>query len=218
MDYQSKISQNPYHSLGRKSHIIKGRGYIHGCRVGVHVSKWLFTRQPFKFLSQIGYIHGCRVSTYNCYLHGSRSRANSDYIRGCRVSTLNSYLHGSHSRAKSAINIAAGCIQKIVIYTAAVQEPNRLYTSLPGVYKKSLFTRQPFKSQSVICIATGGIHRLLFTRQPFKSQLSYIHCCRVYIHEIVIYPAAVQEPNRLCDYCSADRGLCFHIRKKLILS
>ena len=25
------------------------RGYIHGCRVGVHVSKWLFTRQPFKY-------------------------------------------------------------------------------------------------------------------------------------------------------------------------
>ena len=70
--------------------------------------------------------------------------------------------------------IAAGCLQKIVIYTAAVQEPNRLYTLLPGVYIKSLFTRQ-----------------------PFKSQLGYIHCCRVYIHEIVIYTAAVQEPNRL---------------------
>ena len=46
---------------------------------------------------------------------------------------------------------------KIVIYTAAVQEPNRPYTLLPGVYKRSLFTRQ-----------------------PFKSQIGYIHCCQVY--------------------------------------
>ena len=83
--------------------------------------KSLFTRQPSK--SQIGYIHCCRVYTKNRYLHGSRSRA------------------------KSAIYIAAGCIQKIVIYTAAVQEPNRLYTLLPGVYIKLLFTRQTFKSQ-----------------------------------------------------------------------
>ena len=74
------------------------QGYIHGCRVGVHVSKWLFTRQPFKILSQIGYLHGCRVSTYNCYLHGSRSRA------------------------KSAIYTAAACQHQIVIYTEGVPE------------------------------------------------------------------------------------------------
>ena len=88
----------------------------------------------------------------------------------------NGYLHGSPSRfsAKSAIYTAAGCQHKIAIYTAAVpepiqiytrqpciyplphevaiytaaiQEPGRLYTLLPGAYKKSLFTRQPFKSQ-----------------------------------------------------------------------
>ena len=95
----------------------------------------------------------------------------------------NGYLHGSPSKfsAKSALYTAAGCqhiiaiytaavpeqIQtiytaavcphKIVIYTAAVQEPNRLYTLLPGEYKKSLFTRQ-----------------------PFKSHIGHIHCCRVY--------------------------------------
>ena len=46
-----------------KSQIGYGRGYIHGCRVGVHVSKWLFTLLPFKILSQIGYMHGSRVST-----------------------------------------------------------------------------------------------------------------------------------------------------------
>ena len=73
----------------------------------VHI-KSLITRQPFK--SQIGYIHCCRVYTKNRYLHGSRSRG------------------------KSAIYIAAGCIHKTIIYTAAIQEPNRLYTMLPGVY------------------------------------------------------------------------------------
>ena len=82
----------------------------------------------------------------------------------------NGYLHGSPLRfsTKSAIYTAAGCqhiiviytavvpeqiqtiytaavcLHKIAIYTAAIQEPNRLYTLLPGVYKKSLFTRQPF--------------------------------------------------------------------------
>ena len=73
----------------------------------------------------------------------------------------NGYLHGSPSKfsAKSAIYTAAGCQHIIAIYTAAVpelvqtrytaavcphktafytaaiQEPNRLYTLLPGVYK-----------------------------------------------------------------------------------
>ena len=135
------------------------------------------------------------------------------------------------------------CPHKIVIYTAAIQEPNRLYSLLPGVYKKNRYlhgSRSRAKSaiyiaagciqenrylhgsrsgaKSVIYIAAGCIHILLFTRQLFKSQLGYIHCCRVYLHEIVIYTAAVQEPNRPCDYRLADRGLCFHIRKKLILS
>ena len=143
----------------------------------------------------------------------------------------NGYLHGSPSRfsAKSAIYTAAGCqhiiaiytaavpeqiqtiytaavcAHKIAFYTAAIQEPNWPYTLLPGVYKKSLFTRQPFKSQigyihccrlytlncylhgslsranSAIYIAAGCIYmKLLFTRQPFKSQIGYKHCCRVY--------------------------------------
>ena len=45
------------------SYTAAGRGYIHGCRMGVHVSKWLFTRQPFKIHSQIGYMHGSQVLT-----------------------------------------------------------------------------------------------------------------------------------------------------------
>ena len=156
----------------------------------------------------------------------------------------NGYLHGSPSKfsAKSAIYTAAGCqhiiaiytaavpeqIQtiytaavcphKIAIYTAAIQEPNRLNTLLPSVYKNRYLHGSRSRDKSVIYIAAGCIHRLLFTRQPFKSQLGYIHCCRVYIHEIVLYPAAVKKPNRLCNYRSADRGLCSHIRKKLILS
>ena len=91
----------------------------------------------------------------------------------------NGYEHGSPTRfsTKSAIYTTAGCqhiiaiytaavpvqfqtiytaavcLHKIAIYTAAIQEP----TLLPGVYKKSLFTRQ-----------------------PLKSQIGYIHCCRVY--------------------------------------
>ena len=124
-------------ALGKDDNTVKplsfGRGYIHGCRVGVHVSKWLFTRQPLKILSQIGYIHGCRMSTYNCYLHGSRSR--------CQY---------------SVIYTAAVCHHKIAIYTAAVQEPNRLYTRQPGVSIK-----------------------LFDTRQTFQSKFRYIHGCRV---------------------------------------
>ena len=70
----------------------------------------------------------------------------------------NGYLHGSPSRfsAKSAIHTAAGCKHKIAICKAAVPEPIQLYTRLPCVHIKSIFTRQ-----------------------PFKSQIGYIHCCRV---------------------------------------
>ena len=71
----------------------------------------------------------------------------------------NRYLHGSRSRgsAKSAIYTAAGCQHKIAIYTAAVPKSIQIYTRLPCVHIKSLFTRQ-----------------------QFKSQIGYIHCCRVY--------------------------------------
>ena len=102
--FQPLFLQSP-----NKRSFLKGRGYIHGCRVGVHVSKWL--------------------------------------IAGCQH--------------KIAINTAAvpepiqiytrqPCIfplpHEVAIYTAVIQEPGRLYTFLPGAYKKSLFTRQPFKS------------------------------------------------------------------------
>ena len=140
----------------------------------------------------------------------------------------NGYVHGSPSRflAKSAIYTSAGCqhiiaiytaavlelfqtiytaavcLHKIAIYTAAIQEPNRLYTLLPDVYKKSLFTRQPIKSQIgyihcwwvytyncylhsshpranlAIYIAAGCIYiKLLLTRQLLKSQLYTLLPC-----------------------------------------
>ena len=166
----------------------------------VHVSKWLFTRQPFKILSQIGYIHGCRCQ----HIIAIYTAAVPEQIQ--------------------TIYTAAVCPHKIAIYTAAIQEPNRLhyvYTLLPGIYKKSLFTRQPFKSQigyihccrvytkivsytaavqepnPLYTLLSGVYIKLLFIRQPFKSKLGYIHCCRLYIHETIIYTAAVQEPNRL---------------------
>ena len=90
----------------------------------------------------------------------------------------NGYLHGSPSifSAKSAIYTASGCQHKIAIYTAALREPFQLCTRLPCVHIKSLFTRQPFKSQ------IGYIHycrvytrKSLFKRQPLKSQMLYIY-------------------------------------------
>ena len=127
----------------------KGRGYIHGCRVGVHVSKWL---------------------------HGSPSRfsANSAICTAAGSQHTIAIHTAAIQEQFQTIYMAIVCLHNIAIYTAAIQELNRLYTLLPVVYKKTLFTRQ-----------------------PLRSQLGYIHCCRVYIHEIVIYTAAVQEPNRL---------------------
>ena len=77
-------AENVIYTAAVCPHKIFGRGYIHGCRFGIHISKMLFTRQPFEakglytrlptvnkkyvftrqpFKSQIGYVHGCRVST-----------------------------------------------------------------------------------------------------------------------------------------------------------
>ena len=95
------------------------------------------------------------------------------------------------------------CIKR-VIYTTAVQEahPIRLYTRLPGVNIKLLFTRSRANSDiytAAVCphkiviytaaiqepnrlytLLPGGYKKSLFTRQPFKSQIGYIHCCPVY--------------------------------------
>ena len=177
----------------------------------------------------------------NGYLNGSPSKFSAKsaiyMAAGCQ------YIIATYTAAIpeqiQTIYTAAVCPHKIAIYTAAIQEPdihccqvytkncylhgsrlraNRLYTLLPGVYKNRYLHGKRSRAKSVIYIAVACIQRLLFTRQPFKSHLFIIHCCRVYIHDIVIYTAAVEEPNPLCDYRSADQGLYFHIRKKLILS
>ena len=126
----------------------------------------------------------------------------------------NGYLHGSRSRGsvKSAIYTAAGCQHKIAIdtatvpeqipiyytaavcphkifsYTAVIQEPNWLYTLLPCVYIKLLFTRQPFKSQ----IAAGCIQKSFFIGSH-SSAKSAIYIAAGCIQKIVIYMAAVRE-------------------------
>ena len=152
--------------------------------MGVHVSKWLCTRQPFKILSQIG----CRVSTHYCFY-------TADVPEPFQT-----------------IYTAAVCLCKIAIYTAAIQEPNRLYTLLPGVYKKNVIYTAAVKEPNRLYTLLPVVYiKLLFTRQPFKSQLGYRHCCRMYIHEIVIYTAAVQEPTIYIPAMFPDAMNSFHI-------
>ena len=95
----------------------------------------------------------------NGYLHGSPSRfsAKSAIYTAAGCQHIIAICTAAVPDVNSVINTAAVCPHKIAIYTAAIQEPNRLSTMLPGVYKKSLFTRQ-----------------------PFKSRIGHIHCCRVY--------------------------------------
>ena len=90
-------------------------------------------------------------------------------MHGCRVSTQDHYLHGSRSRGDSALYIAAGS-HIIVIYTAAVQEPNRLYILLSGVYIVLLFARQPFKSQFKIIADCARVpHTMLIYRAVIET-------------------------------------------------
>ena len=110
----------------------------------------------------------------------------------------NGYLHGSHSRgsAKSAIYTAAGCQHKIAIYTAAIPEPIQIYTRLPCVHIKSLFTRQPFKTQiGYMYIHCSRVYTkncyLHGSRSRVKSAIYIAAGC---IHKIVIYTAAIQDP------------------------
>ena len=127
-----------------------------------------------------------KIVNYTATIKNAKSAIYSYIAAGC---IQNRHLDGSRSRAKSAIYVAAGCIRKNVIYTAAVQEPNRLYTLLPGVFIKMLFKGQPFKAKSAIYTAAGCIHKC-YTK-------SAIYIAAGCIHKSVIYTAAVKEPNRL---------------------
>ena len=135
----------------------------------------------------------------NGNLHGSPSRfsAKSAIYTAVRCQHIIAIYTAAIPEQIQTIYTAAVCPHKIAIYTAAIQEPNRLYTLLPGVYQNCYLQGSRSRAKSAIYIAAGGYIKLLFTLQPFKSQIGYIHCCWVYIHKIVIYTAAVQEPNRL---------------------
>ena len=91
------------------------------------------------------------------------------YIYGCRVGIHtnvypNVYLHGSRSRAKLAIYMAAGCQHKIVIYSAAVQEPNRLYILLLCVLIKCYLNGSRSIANLLYTLLPGVFIKLLFTR------------------------------------------------------
>ena len=101
-----------------------------------------------------------RESMYqNGYVHDSPSRfsAISTIYTAAGCQHLIAIYTAAVPEQFQTIYTAAVCLREMAIYSAAIQEPNRLYTLLPGVYKKSLFTRQ-----------------------PLKSQIGYIHCCQVY--------------------------------------
>ena len=63
---------------------------------------------------------------------------------------------------------------KIVIYTAAIQKANRLYTLLPGVYIKLLFTRQQLKSKFKIKSGLLGVHVQCLNTEPNMMALNAI--------------------------------------------
>ena len=138
-------------------------------------------------------------STYqNGYLHGSPSRFSNQLY--ARQPDVNIRLLFTRQPLQSQFRFIHGCrvYTKIVIYTSAIQKPNGLYTLLSGVYKNSLFTRQPFKSQIFCNTLLPGVYRKLsFTWQPFKSQIGYTHCCRVYkqnSHTMLNYRAKSKRP------------------------
>ena len=86
------------------------------------------------------------------------------------------------------------CQHKIAIYTAAVPEPIQIYTRLPCVHNKSLFTRQPFKTQIgyIHCSQVYTKNRYLHaSRSRVKSAIYIAAGC---IHKTVIYTAAIQDP------------------------
>ena len=123
----------------------------------------------------------------------------------------NGYLHGSPSRfsAKSAIYTAAGCQHKIAIYTAAVPERIQIYTPLPCVHTKSLFTRQPFKSQ-IGYIYGCQVYKNRYLHGSRSKAKSAIYIAAVRLHKTVICTAAIQEPNRL--YTLLSMGDSAHLR------
>ena len=78
-----------------------GRGYIHGCRPGVPMSKWLFTRLPG--ISR-NVIYTAAVCPHKIFIYTAAVKVpNRLYTRLPYMFSKKGYLHGSHSRAISAI-------------------------------------------------------------------------------------------------------------------
>ena len=112
----------------------------------------------------------------NGYLHGSPSRFSAKSAiytaAGCQheIAIYTAAVPEPiqvYTRLRIYTRLPGGssCI-KMVIYTAALQDsqPNRLYTRLPGVNMKFIFTRPPFQSlfrlamcQHKIAIYTAAI-------------------------------------------------------------
>ena len=93
-----------------------------------------------------------------CYAHIRRISHFKELPRGfARVKIKDGVKHDFFLWQRICTPLRGGNIYiQTVIYTAAVQEPNRIYTRLPRVSLK-----------------------LLLTRQPFQSQIGYIHGCQV---------------------------------------
>ena len=129
-----------------------------------------FHGSPSRFSARIGYIHGCRVSTYNCYFTAAVPE---------QIQTLYT---------------AAVCPHKIAIYTAAIQEPNRLYTLLPGVYKKCYLHGNRSRPKSAIYIDAGCINKIVIStaaiQEPIQDKLRNTRGFGVHIQ------CFITEPNR----------------------
>ena len=108
--------------------IENGRGYIHGCRVGVHVSKSLLRggRSRGSAKSAINTAAGCqhKIAIFTAAV----PKPIQIYTR---LPCVHIQWLFTRQPFKSQIDHIHFCrvYTKIVIYTAAVQEPNRLYTA-----------------------------------------------------------------------------------------
>ena len=113
----------------------------------------------------------------NGYLHGSLSNfsAKMAIYTAVECQHIIAIYTAAVPEQIQTIYTAAVCPHKIAIHKAAIQEPNRLYTLLPGVYKNRYLHGSRSRAKLAIYIAAGCIYmELLFTRQLFKSQIDCV--------------------------------------------
>ena len=111
-------------------------------------------------------------------------------------------LNAVYMKSKIVICMATRGVLEMVIYTAAVPEPDWLYTLLPGINvdgplqschsraRLAIYTAAGHQCKMVLYTAAvpepDWLYTLLpginvkwsFTELPFQSQIGYIHCCR----------------------------------------